>query len=100
MSKKKPAKAKAQPSSEPEALQKRPVQSEIPGTERPKIKEIDEAAEAYVQGQGKSLEYTKELAIEVEVTHDSHDDEVMEMLRDILERAAVALEPAASEKTN
>ena len=57
-------------------------------------------AEAYVQGQGKSLEYTKELAIEVEVTHDSHDDEVMEMLRDILERAAVALEPAASEKTN
>ena len=57
-------------------------------------------AEAYVQGQGKSLEYIKELTIEVEVTHDSHDDEVMEMLRDILELDAVALEPAASEKTN
>ena len=56
--------------------------------------------EAYVQGQGKSLEYIKELTIEVEVTHDSHDDEVMEMLRDILELDAVALEPAASEKTN
>lgn len=58
------------------------------------------AAEAYVQGQGKPLEYAKELTIEVEVTHDSHDDEVMKMLRDILEQAAVALEPAASEKIN
>ena len=58
------------------------------------------AAEAYVQGQGKSLECAKELTIEVEVTHDAEDDEVMKMLRDILEQAAVALEPAASEKTN
>ena len=40
-------------------------------------------AEAYVQGQGKPLEYAKELTIEVEVTHDSEDDEAMKMLRDI-----------------
>ena len=58
------------------------------------------AAEAYVQGQGKPLKYAKELTAEIEVTHDSEDDEVMKMLRDILEQAAVALEPAASEKTN
>ena len=56
-------------------------------------------AEAYVQGQGKSLEYAKELTIEVEVTRDAAD-RAMEMLTSILEHAAVASAPAASEKTN
>ena len=56
-------------------------------------------AEAYVQGQGKSLEYAKELTIEVEVTRDAAD-RAMEMLTSILEHVAVASAPAASEKTN
>ena len=58
------------------------------------------ATEAYIQGQGKPLEYTKELNIEVKVTHDSQDDEVMKMLRDILEQAAGSNATAASETTN
>ena len=57
------------------------------------------AAEAYVQGQGKPLEYAKELIIEVEVTHDAAG-EVLEMLQAILEHATVISAPAASETTN
>lgn len=56
-------------------------------------------AEAYIQCQGKPLEYAKELTVEVEVTHDTTDG-VMEMLMAILENATVVSAPAASEKTN
>ena len=56
-------------------------------------------ADAYVQGQGKSLEYAKELTIEVEVTHDTEDG-MLAMLQAILEHATVVSAPAASEKTN
>lgn len=79
MSKKKSAKAKAQPSSEPEALQKRPVQSEIPGTERPKIKEIDEAAEAYVSVRDKRMSLTEqEVAAKQQLVNlmHAHADEI------------------------
>ena len=57
------------------------------------------ATEAYVQGIGKSLEYAKELSIEVEVTHDAEDG-ILAMLQEILEHATIVSAPAASEKTN
>ena len=57
------------------------------------------AAEAYVQGIGKPLEYAKELVVEVEVIHDSEDG-ILAMLQAILEHAEVISAPAASEKTN
>jgi len=57
------------------------------------------AAEAFVQGQGKPMEYAKELTIEVEVTHDAADG-MLAMLQAILEHATVISAPAASEKTN
>ena len=57
------------------------------------------AAEAYVQGIGKPLEYAKELTIEVEVTRNAAD-KVLEMLQAILEHATAISAPAASEKTN
>ena len=57
------------------------------------------AAEAYVQGIGKPLEYAKELTIEIEVTHDAEDG-MLAMLQAILEHATVVSAPAASEKTN
>jgi len=63
MSKNKSAKAKAEPSQDHEEIPKRPFQTEIPGTERPKIKEIEEAAEAYVTVRDRRMALTeKEVA--------------------------------------
>lgn len=78
MSKKKPAKAKADPQDADE-FPKRPVQTEIPGTERPKIKEIDKAAEEYVSVRDKRMNLTeKEVAAKQQLVNlmHAHADEI------------------------
>ena len=78
MSKKQPAKAKAEPQ-DADDLPKRPVQTEIPGTERPKIKEIDKASEEYVTVRDKRMSLTeKEVAAKQQLVNlmHAHADEI------------------------
>lgn len=57
----------------PEEPAKRPVQVEIPGTERPRIKAIDDAAEEYVNVRDKRMEWTKkEVAAKQQLTDLMH----------------------------
>lgn len=57
----------------PEETAKRPVQTEIPGTERVRIKSIDDAAEEYVNVRDKRMEWTeKEVAAKQQLTDLMH----------------------------
>ena len=56
-------------------------------------------AEAFVQAQGKSLEYAKELTAEVDVMQDALDD-ALEIIAKLLLSAEEISRPAASEATN
>ena len=56
-------------------------------------------AEAFVQAQGKSLEYAKELTAEVDVMQDAMDD-ALEIISKLLLSAEEISRPAASEATN
>ena len=55
--------------------------------------------EAFVQAQGKSLEYAKELTAEVDVMQDAMDD-ALEIIAKLLLSAEEISRPAASEATN
>ena len=60
-------------------------------------------AEAFVQAQGKSLEYAKELTAEVDVMQDAMDDaldDALEIIAKLLLSAEEISRPAASEATN